>query len=196
MKYGSYRKSGNGTSIQRQISLLRKQGIQMKNIVGQYWSGYNGLGKKISKQMENLKSGDDWFWTDVCRITRGGPDEMSKIIKSVKDKGANIVIINANLDTKIDEGISKIIELSKDAEDTNDNRSLFIKQGLAIAKENGRQLGGTLKKTDEAIRRALEMYDEKIILKEIARETGMNPRTIQRYVKKRDEENKNQFKGE
>ncbi len=189
-KYGYVRVSTREQNLERQIRVMKEEGVDGKNIYSDQMSGKDFNRPQYNKLLKKLKSGDIVIIKSIDRLGRNYKEilEQWRIITKIKE--ANIKVIDMPLlNTEIENGdltgvfisdlVLQILAYVAETERT------FIKQrqaeGIAIAKKKGVKFG----------REKLDMPEEfgeyymlwktgKISVREGAKAIGISPSTFYR----------------
>ena len=189
-KYGYVRVSTREQNLERQIRVMKEEGVDGKNIYSDQMSGKDFNRPQYNKLLKKLKSGDIVIIKSIDRLGRNYKEilEQWRIITKIKE--ANIKVIDMPLlNTEIENGdltgvfisdlVLQILAYVAETERT------FIKQrqaeGIASAKKKGVKFG----------REKLDMPEEfgeyymlwktgKISVREGAKAIGISPSTFYR----------------
>lgn len=152
-------------------------------------SGKNTERKALQDLIDYAREGDIVYILDFSRLARSTHD-LLHIIKTLNDKGVQVVSIKEQLDTSTPTGklmltfIGAINEFQREI--INEN----AREGIAIAKAEGKYKGGQPKKINVIdFEGCYKAYcNRQINKKQFAEELGISRPTLDKLLKKRKEE--------
>ena len=149
-KYGYVRVSTREQNLERQIRVMKEEGVDGENIYSDQMSGKDFNRPQYNKLLKKLKQGDMVIIKSIDRLGRNYKEILEQWRIITKIKGANIKVIDMPLlNTEIENGdltgvfiadlVLQILAYVAETERT------FIKQrqaeGIAIAKKKGVKFG-------------------------------------------------------
>ncbi|WP_199854284.1 recombinase family protein [Clostridioides difficile] len=150
MKYGYIRVSTKEQNIDRQLTAILKEGIDVKNIYIDKASGKDFNRKKYNRLIKKLKEGDELFIKSIDRLGRNYEEIIQEWNTLTKDKKVDIVVLDFPLlDTreKINDLTGKFISdivlqiLSYVAQIERENTHQRQMEGITEAKKRGVKFG-------------------------------------------------------
>lgn len=181
MNIGYARVSTKEQILDRQLIELKAAGCD--EIFKEKASGKkDAVRPEWDKCISKLRSGDTLV---VCELSRLGrhTGKLRELTDELEDKGIGLKILNLGIDTTTPAGklIFTIVAGVAEME-----RELLIERthsGLAVARANGKYGGRRRSITDQQIKQAQDLYDERrFTMAQIARVVGVSPATLYRYV--------------
>ena len=94
MKYGYIRVSTKEQNIDRQLTAILKEGIDVKNIYIDKASGKDFNRKKYNRLIKKLKEGDELFIKSIDRLGRNYEEIIQEWNTITKDKKVDIVVLD------------------------------------------------------------------------------------------------------
>ena len=137
-KIGYCRVSTTGQKMAAQLELLHKAGCQ--KIFKEKLSGSNIARPELRKLLDYIRKGDTVTVTKLDRLARSTKDLLS-IAEEIKKKGADLEVLNINLDTKSPTGQLMLTMLAAIAEFEKGIMLERQRHGIDIAKEGGKYKG-------------------------------------------------------
>jgi len=170
MAYIGYaRVSSTGQNLARQIDELEKTGCEI--IYQDSQSGKDFNREAFIKMKQKIRQNDVLFVHDLSRFGRNA-DEIRKEWEAIRSEGADIVVINMPLlDTRNDNnsiGVGKLVSdivltlLAWMAEEERNRIRAAQREGIEIAKREGKYQGRKVKYHPDAKGKAKLIYDEVI----------------------------------
>lgn len=148
-------------------------------------SGKNTDRPKLNEMLNFIREGDTVFIHDFSRLARSTED-LLRIVNDLDKRGIQLVSNKENLDTSAPTG--KLMLTMIGAINQFERESLIERQreGIAIAKANGKYKGGHPKKIDQQLfKELLEMYNNrKINKREFAEKLNVSRPTLDKLLKK------------
>jgi DNA invertase Pin-like site-specific DNA recombinase len=164
MDYGYVRVSALDQNPARQIKSLKEAGIDEKNIVVEKESAKNTKDRPVlQKLLETLEPGDTIVIVDLTRIIRSSRD-LFDLIDMIRNSGAKLKSIKDTwLDTSDDNpyGSFLLTVMVAVAQLERDLIKQRQKEGIAIAKEQGKYQGRPKRYTEKhpGMNHALELVE-------------------------------------
>ena len=186
LKIGYVRCSTAEQNEARQIEALKKQGIEKFFIDKQ--SGKNTDREGFQNMMSFVREGDELYVESISRLSRNTMDLLSTI-ETLNNKGVIFHSLKESLDTKTDVGKFVLTLFGAIAELERDYIRQRQREGIEIAKREGRYTGR--KKISVDKKRFGEVYSRwrsgDITAVEAQRILGLKPNTFYRRVKEYEE---------
>lgn len=145
MKAGYVRVSTVEQNETRQIEGLGKHGIEKWYI--EKISGKNTDRPKLQEMISELQSGDTVYIHDFSRLARSTSD-LLKLVEELNDKGIHLVSNKENIDTSTPTGKLMLTMIGAINEFERTNMLERQKEGIAIAKREGKYKNCGRKKKD------------------------------------------------
>lgn len=147
MKVGYVRVSTVEQNEARQIEGLEKYGIRRWYI--EKISGKNTDRPKLQEMISELQSGDTVYIHDFSRLARSTSD-LLKLVEELNEKGIHLVSNKENIDTSTPTGKLMLTMIGAINEFERTNMLERQKEGIAIAKREGKYKNCGRKKKDLA----------------------------------------------
>ena len=131
----------------RQVEALKKHGIDkwfMEKV-----SGKDTNRPELQKLLEYVREGDTVYIHDFSRLARSTKD-LLEILEELKAKGVDLVSNKENLDTSSPTGKLMLTVIAAINEFERQNLLERQREGIEIAKKEGRFKGGQVKQIDDA----------------------------------------------
>lgn len=180
MKIGYARVSTESQTVDMQIDSLEKAGCE--KIYQDRASGKRWDRPEFKMLMEHLRPGDSvvvWKLDRLGRTTK----ELIELVGKFDEMGVEFVSLNDGIDTTTATGRFFFRIMASFAELERDLASERTKAGLDAARARGRT-GGRPKVSDEAISRALKMYELKeFSIREICDACHISQSTLYKYLR-------------
>ncbi|MDY4128627.1 recombinase family protein [Peptostreptococcus porci] len=195
MRYGYIRVSTKEQNIDRQLSAILKEGIEMNNIFIDKASGKDFKRKSYNKLIKNLKENDDLYIKSIDRLGRNYDEIIKEWNQITKKTGANITVIDFPLlDTreKKDKDITgKFLSdivlqiLSYVAQVERENIRQRQKEGIIEAQKRGVKFGRPKRKKPENYTQIYNLWETgEISLRQAAKELNVSPSMFSKWIKK------------
>lgn len=191
-KIGYARVSTTDQHLDRQLERLEKEGCE--KIFQDKWSGASRERPALKEMMNFIREGDVVIVTELDRLGRSSAD-LTAIMDEIQKKNATLDVLNLpSLRGIEDENLRRllnniIIELYKYQAESERRRIRERQaQGIALAKEAKKYKGRKplFDVNSPRIQLAFELYkkreEDKRTLNDIAEITGINRRTLDRYL--------------
>lgn len=182
MKVGYVRCSTEEQNEARQIKMLEEQNVG--KIYTDKASGKNTDRPEFRNMMEFVREGDEIVVESISRIARNTRDLLS-IVAQLADKGVGFVSLKENIDTSTPQGRFMLTVFGALAELERESILERQREGIAIAKAQGKYKGRKPIEIDENRFRAVcskWRYGE-ITAVAAMRELGLKANTFYRRVK-------------
>lgn len=150
------------------------------------FSGKNMNRVKLLELLDYARDGDVIFIHSLDRLARNLED-LLKIVKKLTDEGVEIKFVKENLVFNGEDSSVNKLMLSIMGAFAEFERNIIRerqKEGIEIAKRDGKYKGGQLKFDSETVQKIKEKYEAGISISKIARDHKVQRPTIYRYLKK------------
>lgn len=149
-------------------------------------SGKDANRKKLQAMLDYCHEGDTIYVNDFSRLARNIKDLLD-IAELLQSKGVHLVSNKENLDTNIATGKLMLTMIAAIAEFERQNLLERQREGIAIAKREGKYKGGQVKKIDDALfeKHFAEYKERKINKKQLAENLGISRPTLDRLLKEK-----------
>lgn len=183
MKVGYVRCSTEEQNEERQIMMMEEQNTG--KIYMDKASGKNTNRPEFKKMMEFVREGDIIVVESISRIARNTSDLLS-IVAKLEDKGVEFVSLKENIDTSTPQGRFMLTVFGALAELERDSILERQREGIAIAKAQGKYKGRKPIEIDENRFRAVcsKWRCGEITAVKAMNELGLKANTFYRRVKK------------
>ena len=184
MKVGYVRCSTVEQNEERQLRMMAEQGIDAKHIYTDKASGKNTDRPAFHKMMNYVREGDTVVVESISRIARNTRDLLG-IVEQLTAKGVEFVSIKEQIDTTTPQGKFMLTVFGALAELERENILERQREGIAIAKEQGKYKG---RKPIDVNREQMAAVCErwragKITARAAMKELGLKSNTFYRKVK-------------
>ena len=171
----------------RQIEGLKKYNIE--KWFTEKISGKNTNRPKLKEMIEFAREGDTIYIHDFSRLARNTKDLLD-IVEQSNSKGIHLVSNKENLDTGTPTGKLMLTMIGAIATFERENLLERQREGIAIAKREGKFKGGQVKKIDDTVfNNLLEQYQTRAITKkEFAEKLKVSRPTLDKLLKDRAEQ--------
>lgn len=182
MKVGYVRCSTEEQNEERQIKMMEEQNTG--KIYMDKASGKNTDRPEFKKMMEFVREGDIIVVESISRIARNTRDLLS-IVAQLENKGVEFVSLKENIDTSTPQGQFMLTVFGALAELERESILERQREGIAIAKAQGRYKGRKPIEIDENRFRAIcsKWRHGEITAVEAMRKLGLKANTFYRRVK-------------
>lgn len=194
-KVGYMRVSTKSQCLQRQLEQLEEYNV--KKIFEEKVSGKNIEDREELKKLLNyIREDDEVVVISLDRLSRDNND-IDKIIQEINSKGATLTILDfpsfqgvedPNLRKMLNNLVLEVFKFT--AQNEREKIKERQRQGIAIAKREGKFKGRKLKYHKDAkgadklvYDKMVELLKKKVSYRKIAKELGINVSTIQKNVK-------------
>ncbi|SKA11353.1 Site-specific DNA recombinase [Cetobacterium ceti] len=146
---------------------------------------------KLQEMLTNLLPKDIVVVKSLDRLSRNTMD-LLEIVKQIQDKGATLKVLDKDIDTATPIGKFFLTVIGAVAELERENINKRIKEGIAIAKEQGKYKGrkkGSIELKGESLNRFKIFYKKGFNKTELSKEFKVSRSTIYRWEKVLKERN-------
>lgn len=155
-----------------------------------YFEKVTGTKRKrpeLDKLIEHIREGDTVVITDLTRLSRSTSD-LIDLVKLFTEKGVALKSLKEEwLDNTTAQGTLMFTIFSGLAQFESDLISERTKEGMAIAKSKGKQIGRKAVDSDK-MEYAFHLIDtDNMTITEVAEKIGVSRMTMHRYLKSREE---------
>ena len=140
MKYGYVRVSSKEQNLARQMETMEKAKISPQNIYAEKVSGKDMERPELKKLLNVVKEGDSIVVEDITRLGRNTLDIL-KIIDTLEQEKVYVISLKEGLDTSSSQGKMMISLLGVFSEMERKNIRERQRQGIEIARREGRRKG-------------------------------------------------------
>jgi DNA invertase Pin-like site-specific DNA recombinase len=133
--------------------------------------------------LDKLNAGDTLVVWSLDRAFRSARDALN-IEAQLKDREVALRIVSLGVDTATADGKLAFTMVAAVAEHERARLSERTKQGLAVARKNGKRLGQKPKMTPEQARDAAQRLADGEMVKEVAWTYRVHPQTLRRHIDK------------
>lgn len=182
MLIGYVRVSTQEQNEQRQYIALQERNVD--KMFADKASGKNTERKALKEMLSFVREGDTVITESISRIARSTRDLLS-IIDLLTQKGVEFISLKENIDTTTAQGRFMLTVFTAMAELERENILQRQKEGIAIAKEQGKYKGKQPIKVDEKAFRSvcLRWRKNEITATQAMKELNLKPNTFYRRVK-------------
>ena len=168
----------------RQIEALKKHNID--KWFTEKVSGKNMNRPQLEAMLDYVREGDTVYIHDFSRLARSTKDLLS-IVEQLQEKGVHLVSNKENLDTSTPTGKLMLTMIAAINEFERENLLERQREGIAIAKEQGKLKGGQVKKIDDKVfNAAYEQYKRRELTKgQMAQKLHISRPTLDKMLKER-----------
>ena len=182
MKVAYVRVSTAEQNEARQIEALEKHGIE--KWFTEKISGKNTNRPELQKMLEFVREGDTVYIHDFSRLARSTKD-LLEIVEMLNNKGVSLVSNKENIDSSTPTGKLMLTMIGAIAEFERQNLLERQREGIEIAKREGKFKGGQVKKIDDSVfSKCYEAYKAREInKKQMAEKLGISRPTLDKLLK-------------
>ena len=182
MKVAYIRVSTAEQNEARQVEALEKFGIERKYI--EKVSGKDTNRPKLQEMLDFVREGDTVYVHDFSRLARSTKDLLD-IVELLKAKNVNLVSNKENIDSSTPTGKLMLTMIGAIAEFERQNLLERQREGIEIAKREGKFKGGQVKKIDEQeFNKAYQLYKTReITKKDFAERLRISRPTLDKLLK-------------
>ena len=168
----------------RQIEALEKHGIEKWYI--EKVSGKDTNRPKLQEMLDYVREGDTIYIHDFSRLARSTKD-LLEIVELLTQKKVRLVSNKENIDSSTPTGKLMLTMIGAIAEFERQNLLERQREGIEIAKREGKFKGGQVKKIDETeFMRAYQEYQaRKITKKQMAEKLHISRPTLDKLISER-----------
>ena len=148
-------------------------------------SGKDKERPQLKAMLQDLKENDVVVVKSLDRLSRSTMDLLS-ITKEIESKGATLKVLDKDIDTSTPIGKFFLTMLGAVAELERENINQRVREGVAIAKEQGKYKGrkkGSIELNGESLERFKIFYNKGFNKTELSKEFGVPRATIYRWEK-------------
>lgn len=166
----------------RQVEALQKYNID--KWFTEKVSGKNADRPQLQAMLDYVREGDTIHIHDFSRLARNAKD-LLEIVELLEKKGVNLVSNHENIDSSTPSGKLMLTMIGAIAEFERANLLERQREGIAIAKAEGKYRGGQVKRIDEDLfNTQYERYMNREISKaQLARELNISRPTLDKLLK-------------
>lgn len=167
----------------RQIEALTRRGVNPENFYTDKQSGKNADRPALKKLLAFVRRGDTVVTESISRIARNTKDLLS-IIEQLQAKGVEFVSLKESLDTTTPQGKFMLTIFGAMAELERDSILQRQREGIEIAKSEGKYKGRQPIQIDESLFKSTvaEWRQGKITARKAMEAVGLKPNTFYRRV--------------
>lgn len=196
MKYGYIRVSTKEQNIDRQLTAILKEGIELNKIYIDKASGKNFNRKKYKSLIKKIKEGDELYIKSIDRLGRNYDEIIKEWNTITKEKNADIVVLDFPLldtRTKVNDLTGKFIAdivlqiLSYVAQIERENINQRQMEGISEAKKRGVKFGRSKIEIPKEFYTVAERYvKNEISLRGGAKILGVSHTTFSNWLKEKE----------
>ena len=166
----------------RQIEALKKHNID--KWFTEKVSGKNMNRPQLEAMLDYVREGDTVYIHDFSRLARSTKDLLT-IVEKLQNKKVHLVSNKENLDTSTPTGKLMLTMIAAINEVERENLLERQREGIAIAKEQGKFKGGQVKRIDDkTFTEAYERYQRRELTKtQLAAELKISRPTLDKLIK-------------
>lgn len=166
----------------RQIEALKKHNID--KWFTEKVSGKNMNRPQLEAMLDYVREGDTVYIHDFSRLARSTKDLLT-IVEKLQNKKVHLVSNKENLDTSTPTGKLMLTMIAAINEFERENLLERQREGIAIAKEQGKFKGGQVKRIDDkTFTEAYERYQRRELTKtQLAAELKISRPTLDKLIK-------------
>ena len=176
---GYARVSTIGQSLDVQLSKLKAYGCDP--IFSDKHTGTTADRPSLKECRNYLRKGDSLVITKMDRLARS-TFHLTQISEELKVKGADLVVLDQNIDTTTPTGKLLFNMLGSIAEFETEIRRERQIEGIEKAKEKGVQFGRKAKLSDIQVQEMRQKRAEGVLIKELQREFGLSKASVYRLL--------------
>ena len=150
MKLGYIRVSTAEQNESRQIKALLERGIEQDDLFIDKQSGKNTDRPRLKDLLGYVRKGDIVYTESISRIARNTKDLLT-IVDTLQQKQVDFVSLKESIDTTTPQGKFMLTVFAAMAELERDNILERQREGIAIAKEQGKYTGRQPIKVDDTL---------------------------------------------
>lgn len=179
MRLGYARVSSFDQNLQRQLEALEKYDIQKWFI--EKISGKNTDRPELQKLLSFAREGDTIYIHDFSRLARSTKD-LLEIVETLSSKGIHLVSNKENIDTATPTGKLMLTMIGAINEFERLNLLERQREGIAIAKREGKYKGGRPKQISDYETHYAKYQTRKINKSALAKELGISRPTLDKLI--------------
>lgn len=195
MKYGYIRVSTKEQNIDRQLTAILKEGIEMNKIYIDKARGKDFNRKKYKKLIRKLKAGDELYIKSIDRLGRNYDEIIKEWNVITKEKNAEIIVLDFPLldtRTKTCDLTGKFIAdivlqiLSYVAQIERENTHQRQMEGIKEAKKRGVKFGRSKKDVPKYFEKVANQWSKKeVSLRSGAKQLNVSHTTFSKWLKEK-----------
>lgn len=195
MKYGYIRVSTKEQNIDRQLTAILKEWIEMNKIYIDKASGKDFNRKKYKKLIRKLKAGDELYIKSIDRLGRNYDEIIKEWNVITKEKNAEIIVLDFPLldtRTKTCDLTGKFIAdivlqiLSYVAQIERENTHQRQMEGIKEAKKRGVKFGRSKKDVPKDFEKVANQWSKKeVSLRSGAKQLNVSHTTFSKWLKEK-----------
>lgn len=169
-------------NAERQIEALKKHDID--KWFTEKVSGKNTNRPELQKLLEYMREGDTIYIHDFSRLARNTVD-LLRLVETIQNKGVTLVSNKEAVNTSTPNGKLMLTMIGAIAEFERENLLERQREGIAIAKREGKYKGRQVKEIDEnTFEKAYNRYKSREINKiQLAKELNLSRPTLDKLLK-------------
>jgi DNA invertase Pin-like site-specific DNA recombinase len=176
---GYARVSSVGQSLDVQIDKLTDYGCE--EIFQEKRSGVTADRPALQECRKYIRKGDVLVITKLDRLARS-TFHLTQIAEELREKGAELIVLDQNIDTSTPTGKLLFNVLASIAEFETEIRRERQIDGIAKAKENGVQFGRRPKLTSEQVQAMREKRENGVLIKQLMQEYSLSKASVYRLL--------------
>ena len=176
---GYARVSSIGQSLDVQLDKLKAYGCE--EIFKEKRSGVTADRPELKECRKYVRKGDLLVITKLDRLARS-TFHLTQIAEELREKGAELVVLDQNIDTSTSVGKLLFNVLASIAEFETEIRKERQFDGIQRAKENGVQFGRKPKLSEDQIKKMREKRISGVLIRELMREYGLSKASVYRLL--------------
>lgn len=182
MEFGYARVSTAEQNPDHQVDALKRAGVDPRNIYLDRASGAKASRPELDHMLSLLREGDTIVITRLNRLGRS-LRHLVNLGDDLRERGVNLRVLEQGIDTTTAEGRMMFGLLSVLAEFDREMIVANTKDGLAAARARGRVGGRPRKMTDQQVKVAQQLYDDReLTVSQIAEMFGVARGTLYGYL--------------
>ena len=185
MRVAYVRVSSADQNESRQVEALKK--YEIEKWFTEKVSGKNMDREQLKLMLEFIREGDTVFVTDFSRLARSTRDLLD-IVESLKEKNVQLISLKENLDTDTPTGKLMLTMIAAINEFERENILERQREGIAIAKTNGRYKGRKKVAVTDFGRHYNRYMRREITKVQLAKELHISRPTLDRLIEEYREE--------
>ena len=176
---GYARVSTVGQSLDVQLSKLQAFGCDP--IFSDKHTGTTADRPSLKECRNYLRKGDSLVITKMDRLARS-TYHLTQIAEELKNKGADLVVLDQNIDTSTPTGKLLFNMLASIAEFETEIRKERQTEGIAKAMENGVQFGRKAKLSDDEVQEMRQKRADGVLIKDLMLGYGLSKASVYRLL--------------
>lgn len=185
MKVAYVRVSTVEQNEERQVEALEKHGIEKWFI--EKISGKDMNRPQLQNMLDFVREGDTVYIHDFSRLARSTED-LLKIVRQLESKNVHLVSNKESIDSRTPNGKLMLTMIAAINEFERANLLERQREGIEIAKREGRYKGRQRIAADAAFEEAYERYSRREITKaQMAKDLQISRPTLDRMIKEKQE---------